>query len=107
MGTRSIEEKRMGEPQVVSSVCLASKLLLKEMLERAAAANYEGIMITVDTAVLGRRERDGGGRSASLDSELLSTVPYTLDGLGTSFDPSQFSSRMLREVLLLATALRW
>ena len=28
------------------------------MLERAAAANYEGIMITVDTAVLGRRERD-------------------------------------------------
>ena len=28
------------------------------MLERAARAKYEGIMITVDTAVLGRRERD-------------------------------------------------
>ncbi len=32
--------------------------LLKEMLERAAANQYEAIMITVDTAVLGRRERD-------------------------------------------------
>lgn len=32
--------------------------LVKEMLDRAAAANYEAIMITVDTAVLGRRERD-------------------------------------------------
>ena len=28
------------------------------MLQRAADAQYEGIMITVDTAVLGRRERD-------------------------------------------------
>jgi L-lactate dehydrogenase (cytochrome) len=32
--------------------------LLKEMLQRAAQSNYEAIMITVDTAVLGRRERD-------------------------------------------------
>ena len=32
--------------------------MLKEMLDRAKAANYEAIMITVDTAVLGRRERD-------------------------------------------------
>jgi L-lactate dehydrogenase (cytochrome) len=32
--------------------------LLAEMLERAAAAGYEAIVITVDTAVLGRRERD-------------------------------------------------
>ena len=33
------------------------KPLLKEMLQRAADAQYD-IMITVDTAVLGRRERD-------------------------------------------------
>jgi len=32
--------------------------LVKEMLERARASGYEAIMITVDTAVLGRRERD-------------------------------------------------
>ncbi|HEX7094815.1 MAG TPA: alpha-hydroxy acid oxidase, partial [Acidimicrobiales bacterium] len=32
--------------------------LVAEMLARAAAAGYEAIMITVDTAVLGRRERD-------------------------------------------------
>jgi L-lactate dehydrogenase (cytochrome) len=32
--------------------------LVKEMLNRAAETGYEAIMITVDTAVLGRRERD-------------------------------------------------
>jgi L-lactate dehydrogenase (cytochrome) len=32
--------------------------MLEEMLNRAKAANYEAIVITVDTAVLGRRERD-------------------------------------------------
>jgi len=32
--------------------------LLKDLLARAAAAGYEAIVLTVDTAVLGRRERD-------------------------------------------------
>jgi L-lactate dehydrogenase (cytochrome) len=32
--------------------------LVKEMIERAAAAEYEALILTVDTAVLGRRERD-------------------------------------------------
>ncbi len=32
--------------------------LLKELLDRAQGSGYEAIMITVDTAVLGRRERD-------------------------------------------------
>ena len=32
--------------------------LVKEMLQRAASSGYEAIMITVDTAVFGRRERD-------------------------------------------------
>src|SRR5262249_48661183 len=31
---------------------------IREMVERAAAANYEALVLTVDTAVLGRRERD-------------------------------------------------
>jgi L-lactate dehydrogenase (cytochrome) len=32
--------------------------LVKEMLDRAAAASYEAVVLTADTAVLGRRERD-------------------------------------------------
>jgi L-lactate dehydrogenase (cytochrome) len=32
--------------------------LVKEMVARAEAARYEALMLTVDTAVLGRRERD-------------------------------------------------
>ncbi len=34
------------------------KGLLKEMITRAADAGYEALVLTVDTAVLGRRERD-------------------------------------------------
>jgi L-lactate dehydrogenase (cytochrome) len=60
MATRSIEE--------VAAVSSGRKWfqvyvwrdrgLMKEMLARAAAAGYEAIVITVDTAMLGRRERD-------------------------------------------------
>lgn len=32
--------------------------LVQEMIERAAAARYEALVLTVDTAVFGRRERD-------------------------------------------------
>ena len=60
VGTRSIEE--------VAAVCPGRKwfqvyvwrdrVLVKEMLDRAEAAEYEAIVITVDVPVLGRRERD-------------------------------------------------
>jgi len=60
MATRSIEE--------VAAVSSGRKWfqvyvwrdrgLVKEMLARAASAGYEAIAITVDTAMLGRRERD-------------------------------------------------
>lgn len=60
MGTRSIEE--------VASVCPGRKWfqvyvwrdreLTKDMLIRARENGYEALFITVDTAVLGRRERD-------------------------------------------------
>src|SRR6266567_1799187 len=60
MGTRSIEE--------VAAVSSGRKWfqvyvwrdrgLVKEMLARAASSGYEAIAITVDTAMLGRRERD-------------------------------------------------
>ena len=73
MATRSIEEigARAGptfqdEPCRVSSSARnwfqvyvwKDRGLLKELLDRAKAAQFEAIMITVDTAVLGRRERD-------------------------------------------------
>ena len=60
LGTRSIEE--------VASVSQGRKWfqvyvwrdrgLVQEMLDRAASHQYEAIMITLDTPVLGRRERD-------------------------------------------------
>ncbi len=60
MATRSIEE--------VSAVSSGRRWfqvyfwrdrgLVRSMVERAAAAGYEALVLTVDTAVLGRRERD-------------------------------------------------
>ncbi len=60
MSTRSIEE--------VAAVSTASKWfqvytwkdrgLVQELVERAAASGYEALWLTVDTAVLGSRERD-------------------------------------------------
>ena len=60
MGTRSLEE--------VSAVCDGRKwfqvyvwrdrALTRDMLDRAREAGFEALYITVDTAVLGRRERD-------------------------------------------------
>jgi len=68
MSTRSIEEvaaasdgaRRAGEtPRRWFQVYVwKDRGLVTELLERARAAGYEAIMITVDTAVLGRRERD-------------------------------------------------
>jgi L-lactate dehydrogenase (cytochrome) len=60
LSTRSIEE--------VAAVSTGSKWfqvyvwrdrgLVKDMVDRAAGAGYETLMLTVDTAVLGKRERD-------------------------------------------------
>jgi L-lactate dehydrogenase (cytochrome) len=60
LGTRSIED--------VAAVSKGAKWfqvyawrdrgLVKELVDRAAAAGYEALLLTVDTAVLGRRERD-------------------------------------------------
>jgi len=61
MGTRSIEEMRDAAPngdhwfQVYT---WRDRGLVKELVDRAAAARYSAIWLTVDTAMLGRRERD-------------------------------------------------
>jgi L-lactate dehydrogenase (cytochrome) len=60
LATRSIEEVA-----AVSDGCLWFQVyvwkdrgLVKELIERARAAGYETLMLTVDTAVFGKRERD-------------------------------------------------
>ena len=60
MGTRSIEEVRSvsGGDLWFQVYVWRDRGLVGEMLERAAAAGYSTIAVTVDTAVLGRRERD-------------------------------------------------
>src|SRR3954454_13431683 len=60
MSTRSIEEVRaVSDGRLWFQVyAWRDRGLVKEMIERAAAAGYESLVLTVDTAVLGRRERD-------------------------------------------------
>ncbi len=65
MGTRSIEEVRavaeelgVDADQWFQVYVWKDKELVEEMLQRAAASKYSTITITVDTAQLGRRERD-------------------------------------------------
>src|SRR5437763_1952361 len=60
LSTRSIEEvARAGRgPKWFQVYAWRDRGLVKEMLDRAAGAGYEAIVLTVDTAVLGRRERD-------------------------------------------------
>jgi L-lactate dehydrogenase (cytochrome) len=60
IGTRSIEEVAAVSdgPKWFQLYVFRDRGLTKEMVERAAAAGYEAVMLTVDTAVFGRRERD-------------------------------------------------
>ena len=60
LSTRSIEEVRAVSAGRLWFQVYAwrDRGLVKEMVDRAAAARYEALVLTVDTAVLGRRERD-------------------------------------------------
>jgi L-lactate dehydrogenase (cytochrome) len=60
LSTRSIEEVRaVSDGRLWFQVyAWRDRGLVKEMIERAAAARYEALVLTVDTAVFGRRERD-------------------------------------------------
>ena len=78
LSTRSIEEVAVvsNGPKWFQVYVWRDRELVKDMLARAQANGYEAIMITVDTAVLGRRERD---------VRRGFTLPPTL-GLGTIVD---------------------
>ena len=60
LSTRSIEEVRaVSDGRLWFQVyAWRDRGLVEEMIDRAAAARYEALVLTVDTAVLGRRERD-------------------------------------------------
>jgi L-lactate dehydrogenase (cytochrome) len=60
LSTRSIEEVAAvsSGPKWFQVYVWRDRGLVREMIERAAAAGYEALMLTVDTPVLGRRERD-------------------------------------------------
>ena len=60
LGTRSIEEVRsVSEGRLWFQVYVwRDRGLVKDMVERAREARYEALVLTVDTAVPGRRERD-------------------------------------------------
>jgi L-lactate dehydrogenase (cytochrome) len=61
MATRSIEEvaAASGDGRRWFQVYVwRDRALVRDMIERAAATGYEALVITVDTANLGRRERD-------------------------------------------------
>ncbi len=60
LGTRSIEDVReVSDGRLWFQVyAWRDRGLLREMIQRAADSSYEALVLTVDTAVLGRRERD-------------------------------------------------
>jgi L-lactate dehydrogenase (cytochrome) len=60
LATRSIEEVASVSdgPKWFQVYVWKDRGLVKDMLSRAASSGYEAIMLTVDAAVLGRRERD-------------------------------------------------
>ena len=60
LSTRSIEDVRAVSTGRLWFQVYAwrDRGLVNEMIDRAAAADYEALVLTVDTAVLGRRERD-------------------------------------------------
>jgi L-lactate dehydrogenase (cytochrome) len=61
LGTRSIEEVAAASAdgrRWFQVYVWRDRGLVKEMIERAASAGYEALIVTVDTAMLGKRERD-------------------------------------------------
>ncbi len=78
LATRSIEEVAAVSdgPKWFQVYVWRDRGLVKDMVQRAAAEGYEALMVTVDTAVFGRRERD---------VRRGFTLPPTI-GLGTIVD---------------------
>jgi L-lactate dehydrogenase (cytochrome) len=84
LGTRSIEEVAAVSrgPKWFQVYVWRDRALVRDMVERAVAEGYEALLVTVDTAVFGRRERD---------VRRGFTLPPTV-GLGTLVDGARHPS---------------
>jgi len=88
LSTRSIEEVASvsNGPKWFQVYVWRDRGLVKEMVERAASSGYEALCITVDFAVLGRRERDVR-RGFTLPPKIgLDTVFDALVHMGWTWD---------------------
>ena len=97
LGTRSIEEvAAVSDGRKWFQVYVwRDRGLVKDMIERAAAAGYEALVLTVDTAVLGRRERDvrrGFTLPPKIGLDTLSTARSIPAGRGRSCARSRSGS---------------
>ncbi|MGK2929682.1 MAG: alpha-hydroxy acid oxidase [Acidimicrobiales bacterium] len=105
MATRSIEDVAAvsAGPKWFQVYAWRDRELARELVERAAVAGYEALWLTVDTAVLGRRERDVR-RGFTLPPKIgLGTVldgvvhpAWTIDFLRS--DPITFANVVGRDV---------
>jgi L-lactate dehydrogenase (cytochrome) len=93
LGTRSIEDlaEVASAPLWFQVYVWKDRELVRDLIARAAAAGYRGIVVTVDTAVLGRRERDVRRGftlppKVGLDT-LLSGVVHPLWSLNLAINP--------------------
>jgi len=101
LSTRSIEEVRAASDGRLWFQVYAwrDRGLVKEMADRAAGARYEALVLTVDTAVLGRRERDvrrGFSLPPSIGRAPWSTARCTRRGRGRSCAAIRSVSRTSR-----------
>lgn len=60
LGTTTIEEfgRALSAPKLFQIYIFKDRGLTEEFIERARAENYDGLVLTVDTLVAGKRERD-------------------------------------------------
>jgi L-lactate dehydrogenase (cytochrome) len=105
LGTRSIEELAAvaAGPLWFQVYAWKDRSLVEDMISRAAGSGYEAIMLTVDTAVLGRRERDvrrgftmppriglgtlvDGARHPQWSLQLVRNTPITFANVGDRAD---------------------
>ena len=98
LGTRSIEEVAAvsSGPKWFQVYVWKDRGLVAELVERAGESGYEALLLTVDVAVLGRRERDVR-YGFTLPPNSASTRSWTGSGnpagRGISSPPSRSSSR--------------
>ncbi|AUW60071.1 alpha-hydroxy-acid oxidizing enzyme [Sphingobium sp. SCG-1] len=80
MATTTIEEvAQIGGRRFFQLYCFKDRRLTSELLDRAKASGYDGIILTADTPVSGNRERDlVSGMSVPMKFPLKSLIDFSL-----------------------------